>query len=370
VTRFFGWPLFALLLGLALAIGLAAGPDDATSQVPSVTNAGPRGLKVLVTWLSEAGFDVRSSREPLTRVPVDVRTVVLPAATASEVDEGETAALQEFVQRGGTLVVLTSRVAFRGPLKRWLRATSGEAPELEAVAGDGSGAFLRVTLPLGAFAGLTRLRVASEPSITLERPDAVPLTVPAAAFWVPEGKGEVYVLAGADVGENARLALADNARLWANLAARGPMLFDESHHLARASTTPTVNLWATGLQFLFAAAIFVWARSPRLGPARPEAMAPQRSTTEYVEAMARLTEGARVEPALVEALRQEVRLELTERLGIAGTRDDADRVRELSLRLKLTAAEAQGLFTETDFLQLSRRVARLEALLAGRRVDG
>ena len=163
-----------------------------------------------------------------------------------------------------------------------------------------------------------------------------------------------------------RLGLADNARLWANLAAAGPMYFDESHHQARALEAPTVNLWATALQFLFAAAVLIAGRGARLGPPRAEPPPPLRSSTEYVEAMARLTQRARLEPELIEALRRQVRITLQERLGIPLELSDAERAREIRIP-NFGAEDAQALFTDTGFLSLSRRLARLEDALSGRK---
>ena len=115
------------------------------------------------------------------------------------------------------------------------------------------------------------------------------------------------------------------------------------------------------------AALFVVARGSRLGPPREEPAAPLRSSTEYVEAMARLTQRARLEPDLVDALRRQLRLTLHERLGLSLELPDAERARELALALALPEDEALALFAEPDFLKLSRRVAKLEARLEGRK---
>lgn len=367
MSRIGAWPLFALLIALALALGLAVEGDTQISTVPSVTNAGPRGLKVLHTWLTESGVDVRLGEGPLTDVPGEIATIVVPAPQAATLTEDEVQALRRALERGATVVLMVGRGTSKQALKGLVGLRPGPTPELLAVPNDGAGSTLTVSLPIGALEGARTLRVATDRSLTVTNAEAVALTSPPAVWAMRVGAGELYVAAGADLAENARLDLADNAVFWRNLAARGPMWLDESHHVARAQVTPTVNLWATGLQFLFAAALFVVARGSRLGPPRAEPAAPLRSSTEYVEAMARLTARARLEPELVEALRRQVRLTLHERLGLSLELPDGERARALGLALAWSDADANGLFDDTSFLGLSKRVARLEAQLDGRR---
>lgn len=366
MSRFGAWPIFAALILLSLAVGLAADGDTQVSSVPSVTNAGPRGLKVLHTWLSESGVDVRIGQAALTEVPNEIATIVVPAPQAATLTVDELTSLRRALERGVTVVLLVGRGTSKLSLKPLVKLRTGPTPDLVAVPHDGAGSTLTVTERIGALRDVHTLRVANEQTLVVTDDRAVALTSPPAVWALSIGAGELYVAAGADLAENARLDLADNAVFWRNLAARGPLWLDESHHLARVQVTPTANLWATGLQFLFAAALFVVARGSRLGPPRPERPAALRSSTEYVEAMARLTSRAGLEPELVEALRRQVRLTLHERLGLSLELPDAERARALVGALGWTDADAIGLFGEATFLELSKRVARLEAQLEGR----
>lgn len=364
--RLGAWPFFGALLLLALAVGLAAGGEEQVSGAPVVTNAGPRGLKILYTWLSERGADVRVGRDGLEQIPEDVATVVIAAPTASPFDDADVRALGALLDRGATVVLLVARQGSKQVFAPLVHLRTGATTPFEPVRLDGAGTTVQVDHQLGPLRGVQALRVAADSAIRLSDAEALPLTTPPVLWLMPRGRGQLFVAAGGDLVENARLDLADNATLWLNLAAAGPLWIDETHHAARARQTPTVNLWASGLQFLFAAALFVVARGSRLGPVREEPSAPLRSSTEYVEAMARLTQRARLEPELVEALRRQVRLTLHERLGISLELADGERARELEASLTLSSADAQALFTEPDFLRLSRLVARLEARLAGR----
>jgi hypothetical protein len=359
------WLLYAVLLVVALAVGLAAESDEQVSNVPRVDNPGPRGLKVLHTWLTEAGFDVRARTSSLTALDADVATVVIPAPTASTVDEVELAALRDFAGRGGTLVILLPRTAGIGELRGYLGAKGHTSVPIDAIGRDPAGGTVSVVHRRGALSGIERLRVAGDLTITLTRPDAVPLTRPHALWWFREGQGQVYVATGADLLENGRLDLEGNAQLWLNLAARGPLWIDESHHVARAGVRPTLPLWATLLQFGFAALVFIVATGTRLGPVRAEPTSAHRSGLEYVEAMARLTQRAGVESELVEGLRRETRLWLHERLGLSMTTTDDERVHAMVTRLGLSKPDAAALFSDPGFLSVSRRFHALTTATAG-----
>ncbi len=361
------WGPWAVLLALALAAGLAAGPSQADSDVPTVENRGARGVAVLATWLAESGVDVRVHREPLTALPRDVASVVLVAPRARRVQDDEIAALERFVQAGGTLVYLWPRRGQPG-LARWLKLEAG-VPLLwttEPAFTDVGGATVEVRLPAGLLAGAARLRVSADRMLWVADRPTVPVATHGAVWLERLGAGEIWLAAGPDLAENARLELLDNATFWANLGARGPVVFDEFHHVAAAAPPVSLNLWAAALQFAFGALVFLAARGARLGPARPTAQTRHRSALEYVRAMAALTENARVEDELVERLRGDARLFLQERLGVPAQLPLHEAAREVERQTGVTAADVLRLGTERDFLALSRLVARLEAAAEGR----
>ncbi len=361
MKRLGAWPVLGGLLVLAFAVSLATGSEEQITMIPSVTNAGPRGLRVLFTWLSEAGFDVRAGREPLDRVPPEVATIVIPAPTAAALTDDDVRALRAALDRGVTVLLLVPRSFGRKALAPLASLRSVSAVELDPRPTDGTGGTVMVEHQLGPLRGVKQLRVSAEPSARVTNDDALPLTQPPVLWARRLGKGTLYVAAGADLAENGRLDLDGNATLWANLAAEGPIWFDETHHTAQLTERPTVNLWAFGLQFAFAAGLFVIVRGTRVGPVREEPPPSQRSTTEYVEAMAQLTQRASVERELVESLRRQLRLLLHERLGISLELSDDERARASGL------PDAAALFHDQNFLSLSRRLAAVEAQLYGRK---
>jgi hypothetical protein len=356
------WALVGALLLAALAVGLAAPAGGADQLAPRTDNRGPRGLAVLFTWLAEAGL-ASASIEPLSWLPRDVATVVLAAPTESELDADEVEVLRRFVEGGGTLVYLASREVPQPALHRWLRLEPGATPPLPALERGDTAA--RVLVPGGALQGLATLRVRAQRMIVLHREGAVPVAEWGALWWWPAGAGEVWVGAGPDLAESGSLGQADNARFWGALAARGPMVFEERHHLRGSAPHPPLNLAATLLQLGLVGLAFVVARGSRLGPAREPPPRVHRSALEYVAAMARLTRAARVEPELLDALRARARRLVQEHLACPPALAWEDAVALVGARDAAAARSMVGLAGARNFLDASRHLARLERRLLG-----
>lgn len=361
-----GWLALGLLVVLALAAGLAVGPDDSAREIPSVTSSGPRGLAVLATWLRATGVDVRVGEEPLLAVPPDVRTVVLPAPTGTEVTNEEMAALQRFVESGGTLVALLPRGRAQAGLERWLQVRPGEVAPLNELPGarDLGGSTVAVRLPGGALARATSLRLSAEMQAQVDDEDAVPATEPPALWWRALGRGEVWVALGADLAENARLELLDNASFWAALGERGPIWIDEFHHRRPADTPPLpVHFLTTALQAGLVALLFVWGRGTRLGAPREEPMTSRRSSLEYVSALAALTARAGVEEELVAAVKARLRRRLHDALALSPSVTWDEAARQVAQRASIEAEWVMRAGAATDVLTVTRAAAEIERSL-------
>ncbi|MBL8909452.1 MAG: DUF4350 domain-containing protein [Archangium sp.] len=353
----------ALIL-LAMIVSAFAAQPGADSPLPSIENRGPRGAAVLATWLRESGVEVVALDQPLTAIPSQIRTVVLAAPSQTELSNEEVESLRTFARNGGAVVVLVSRDRTHPPLSRWLGLTHGEIAPLNSIDGvdDVGGTTVNVRFPGSATAGLQKLRLSAEYMTGLKREGAVPVTDASALWWFPEGDGEVWVSTGPDLIENARLELLDNAKFWKNLGARGPIAFDEYHLSAHAQSTP-VSILASLAQLLVLAALFVWARAPRLGPVREEPATQHRSAIEYVRAMASLTANAKVEGELIGALKDDFRRRLDDEHGISRSMAWPDVARELERRTQIPANDVLAAAAETRFLPLSRALAGLEKRL-------
>ncbi|MBL9038764.1 MAG: DUF4350 domain-containing protein, partial [Archangium sp.] len=342
--------VLAVLGALALAAGLAASANE-TSSTPSITNAGPNGLRVLHTWLTESGFDVQPMNDSPTDVPVTARTLAIAAPTARRISQREVDALARFVMAGGTLVYLAPRGGAQPLMAEWLGLGGGAFPSAEVTAEDPTGMTARTMLAEGLARGTNAFRLSAERTVTMS--DAAPVTEPASLWFKPLGDGEVWVAAGADLAENARLDQLDNSRFWRTLAARGPIAFDEFHHLAESAPETSTTLWALGLQFLFCATLFVWARGRRLGPPRPTAVSAHRASVEYVQAMAALLQHANVDAEVVTAIHAHARTLAAERFGLAPTLAPDELARALSERAALPPEVTRALFQGTQLVPVS-----------------
>lgn len=357
-----GGLIIGALVVLSVLATIGAQEPGADAPTPSVTNRGPRGLAVLGAWLEASGVPVVELDGALTELGEGGALVL--AAPARELGADEVLTLRRFVEGGGTLVYLVSRSTPQPALHQWLQVSSGEIPPFVATPGveDVGGATFEVTLPGGLLADAKALRLSAERTLHVANEGAVAVTAPDAVWWLREGQGEVWLAAGADLAENARLELADNARFWGQLARRGPVRFAE-HHLRRADTGLPVNVVVAGLQLGFLAFLFLWSRGPRLGPPRDAPAGAHRSAREYVTAMAALTQNANVEVELGEALKRDFRRQLHEGLAIPldWSWEQADA--ELARRSGVAPGALVAAVQQRGFFPLARALATVEQQL-------
>ncbi|MDP3152433.1 MAG: DUF4350 domain-containing protein [Archangium sp.] len=352
--------LGALVL-LSIVASVASQDPGSESPIPSITNNGPRGLGALATWLKESGVQVIAHDAPLTQLPAETRVLVIAAPSGEEIREEEVQSLTHFVEGGGTLIYLMPRASPQPSINEWLWVHAGPVAPLVTEPGleDVGGTTVQVTFAAGLLAGAKRLRLSADRMLAVSDEHAVPVTSDGAVWWMKRGEGEVWLAAGPDLAENARLELADNALFWSHLAGRGPVAFDEFHLHSGATVVP-VNLLVTGLQLGFLAALFLWARATRLGPARDVPASWHRSSLEYVKAMASLTRNAGVEAELVVTLKAEFRKRLRDELGIPleWSWEEADA--ELARRGVTDAGVLIGAANDGAFVSVSQALARIE----------
>lgn len=136
------------------------------------------------------------------------------------------------------------------------------------------------------------------------------------------GDGQVILLSDPRLVANAFLYQSDNAVLAVHLLAPtgGAVVFDEFYHGPAGRGNPFILLayYPYGLLLLFVvltASLWAWRAAVSLGPPVPQPH-PARSLMEYVEAMARMFQGARdAERFLLAELRSGVLWMLARRVG-------------------------------------------------------
>ncbi len=349
------------------------------SPWPVADNPGPRGLGALHAWLVETGRKPLRLEEPGDRPPP--RSTVILAAPRAELAPGDVDGLLAHAEGGGLVV--------------WAAGPAGSQPEMEGrLAASPSGGPLATRriaaiAPHPLFAGLALSAGGGSISSTLpgalavagSRSEDETGALRAAALSVARGRGEVLVLAGAELLENFRLAEGDNLALWARVASRGPVAFDERFREPRGGPAPPSSraLTALVLQALAAALCLFWAMGRRLGAVRPPPSAgASRTAADYVASIAALYRRARAEPELVRSSYRRLRQELHARAGISAGIGDAAASARLARRSP-AAAEAFGRAAAVagaassagpaELLAFSRAAADLSSALAqGRNV--
>jgi hypothetical protein len=344
------WPAHAALLALAVAAGLGAGANVTDSPIPSAKNSGPHGLLLLSTYLSQTGHDVRLLETSLDALPDDLETLVLAAPEGHALSKEELARVDAFVRSGGTLVYLAARRSrVQRDLDEQLEVRFAPAPT-QPITDTHPDDVLGITDPVriagGALANAKALRLVTDDSIEVDATDAVPVTAFNLLWWRKLGDGEVWIAAGPELAQAARLELDDNLSFWSALAARGPLGFDEVHQAPRPSPPLTANLWGSGLQLLFCALAFVLAFGARLGPPRPTPVERHRSSLEYIESMAALAREGCVPAELAQ--------------------EQLDRLKRLELLPDGVALDPSSVRGPADFLAFSQKAAELEVRARGR----
>lgn len=371
MKRYLGWAGLALLIALALVLGLTGNEEIAAhSKVPSVDNAGPEGAKVLFTYLREAGFDVRRVDEKSDVTVNGLRTWVFAASGTSTLSAEERSRIEAFVNAGGDALLFSPgavRTFFDDEQVRRGARPRAASFELDG-AEDPAGVNAQSWAPAGPMAAAKALRVANEPSVVVHTKGAVPIAgvdEAVIAWWLPRGRGAFWVFAGPDLVQNKRLELEDNLVFWQAIAARGPIAFDERR---TKEDPPSLSwgLWAVLAQLLVCFALFALARGTRLGPPRPERAVVHRSVTEYLHAFAWLMRRAKVERELARDLRERLRRLFHERAGVLLSLSDEDAARELETHARIPAPRTLSVLRELRALETAERVQPAQYAAAAR----
>lgn len=345
-----------LLAGLQRLVGAAPGGTPGSSYATSAD-----GLAAYADLLVAYGHPIRRLRAPLLDAAPDLGAGdVLVVIDADPAVFDAIYDLIGMVQRGGRLVVagpgadaMARAVAGTELLLVEPGATSGEVVAADLGVAPGTPVDLAER---GVWVGPGRARPLVDTA-------AGPVVVEATS-----GAGTVVAVADGSFVENGRLARAGNAGV--ALALAGPddttVTFAEAHHGygGGEGLDAVPSRWKVAtLGFAAAAAVFMWARGRRLGPAMPlhRELAPPRRA--YVEAIAANLARTKHPEGAVAFVRSAARAALVRRLGLAPAVAD-DEVRRLSRNLGIDPADVEAVLGHgTDpatTLALGRALSTIE----------
>ena len=284
-----------LVLGM---IGYAQKQAEQRSEpsVYSTYDTGPYGYRALYAVLQKAGVRAQRFEHAIGRLDrASTGTLVIAAYEYDPAvkwpDDADIKALRSFVERGGRLVAIDDRFAGKQDVTPGV-PTSTLARTSAAVAAPGAGlnGVERVQAPLTAL--FLRKEAAKKTPLLANAKGVVAL-----AYRL--GKGQVVAIAAPALFSNAYLQNADNAAFaYAVLAGHGTVAFDEYVHgydgdASFWSVLPgpvRAAFWIVCAVVLLA---LVGANVPFAPPldVRPRQ---ERDSSDYLTAMARLMQRARV----------------------------------------------------------------------------
>jgi hypothetical protein len=288
--------LFAALLalGFVVIVGIDAYQKiRRQSGPPSTYNAASAGYKALYLWLRELGVPAERWERPLTELTRETDVLVMISPRLGPGPD-ELKALETWIRDGGTLISISSPL---DPFARHLVSDRKVRDHDRKEAGHKeSWSFQPGPYIRGQRTILSKIHLGADsgrPETIVHARDAFgPLVLVA-----EQGKGRVITIFDPSLFSNLYLRSGDHARLALDVLLThlgdGQLLIDEYHHGYGRVTSVAAYVFQSGafvplLQAMFLV-LLLWAvAGRRFGPARPLRREMDRSSMEYVRAMAQL----------------------------------------------------------------------------------
>ena len=330
-----------LAAAVVVLVILAFSPQPGTKeQRPTTFERGPEGLSALYHLSQELGYTTERWRMSWEQLPVESQGVLFVIDPADVSTRRETAALKNWVSRGGTAVLTTeSRYLLEDfglspfMLKTWTRCIPG------ALSQWSRGVRRLSTLPENAL------------SVHTDTSAFVPILVPvvhtngsdtdsvsalgAVGAAAPVGEGWIIVFTSSVWFRNAGIQSHDNSRLAANLLAHESqqVWFDEYHHGFRDGVGAIfLERWPAvmaAVLTVLTALLVLWSRGTRFGAALLPQKDTARQQSEYVDALAHLYDHGKAYHEALEELIDHTKRDIGTRSGALGMPSD-ERLKELA----------------------------------------
>jgi len=290
------WGLLAALLMLVFVVIVGI---DAYQKIrrqpgpPSTYNAASAGYKALFLWLREMGVAANRWESPFTELPREADVLLMMSPRLGP-EPDELKALETWIRSGGTLVLVSlpwnafaEHFGF-GMKGGFLNQKNQDDKETLSFQ---PGPYIR---------GRRTIVSEKHPGIDSKKPQAIAHSRDGFGDLIvvlEEGKGRVIMVADPSLLSNLHLREGDHARLALDLLlthlGEGLLLIDEYHHGYGRVTSVAAYVFQSEafvplLQVGFLILLLWGAAGRRFGPARPQPRETERSSMEYVQAMAQL----------------------------------------------------------------------------------
>lgn len=297
----------AAVLFVLLAYERSTIEQQRRPSISSAYDTGPNGYRALYEVLRTAGVPVRRFEAALGTLDPSIRTLVVTSygfgefGTPRPLDEGDAEILRDFVRNGGRLVAIDGQFA----------GVSDAAPVVgSTVLAAGRSA---IAVSNNAYtAGVSSVRGRIDWIFPYNERRGLPLLANdhgIVAMWYRFGRGEVIAITAPALFSNEAIRNAGNLRFAYNVVANhGPAAFDEYVH----GYADTATLWsvlpgpvhvAVWIAVAIVALALIGANVPFAPPYLPEPR-DERTSSDYVRAVAELLRRSRSKPRDADVIRQ------------------------------------------------------------------
>jgi hypothetical protein len=354
-----------LFLGAsALAVLLSPG-SDADAAFATTYSTVSEGAKAGYLLLQESGYHIRRWERQPAQLPDSPGVVLLLTDPTLMPTSEDVAALNQFVRRGGTLILAGSLAAvftsFPAPApaepEGW-KTFAALAPSAQARSAD--------SIKLNTAAHWTDVKS----GIALYGDQDVTVVM-----QFPFGKGQVLWLASSSPLSNAGLREPGNLEfLLASVGSHETqVLWDEYFHGHRESAGTVVahpQMKWLGAQLAFFAVAVLVTFSRRHGPLRAPVAESRLSPLEFVTALGDLYERAGAANVAVDIYYERFRYWLTRRLGLRASATPETISASVRDRFKLEDPEFLALLKACESARFYHDLSRKEALNMVRKLHG
>jgi hypothetical protein len=255
------------------------------SGPPSTYNAASAGYKALYLWLRELGVPAERWERPLTELTQEADVLLMMESPRFDPRPDELKALETWIRDGGTLIRISPSL---DPLAKRLVS---EVKRRDRAVSFQPGPYMR-----------GQRTIVSKMHLGVDSPKPETIVHARDVFGdlvlvAEQGKGRVITVSDPSLFSNLYLRSGDHARLALDVLLThlgdGHLLIDEYHHgYGRVTSVAGYVLQSDAfvplLQVMFLILLLWGSAGRRFGPARPLRREMERSSMEYVRAVAQL----------------------------------------------------------------------------------